>query len=56
MVRLREKVSGCLRTLAGAEDFAVLRSYVATAAKHAMGCRHVLTELVQGRPWLGVIA
>lgn len=54
MVRLREKVSGCLRTLTGAEDFAAIRSYLATAAKHSMGFLHVLTELVQGRPWLPV--
>lgn len=54
MVRLREKVSGCLRTVAGAEDFASIRSYLATAAKHGMGFLHVLTELVQGRPWLPV--
>lgn len=56
MVRLREKVSGCLRTVAGAEDFAAIRSYLATAAKHSMGFLHVLTELVQGRPWLPVTA
>jgi transposase len=54
MVRLREKVSGCLRTVTGAEDFAAIRSYLATAAKHGMGFLHVLTELVQGRPWLPV--
>jgi transposase len=52
MVRLREKVSGCLRTLTGARDFAAIRSYLATAAKHGMGFLHVLVELVQGRPWL----
>ncbi|HEX5116301.1 MAG TPA: IS66 family transposase [Pseudonocardiaceae bacterium] len=54
MVRLREKVSGCLRTLTGAHDFAAIRSYLATAAKHGMGFLHVLTELVQGNPWLPV--
>lgn len=54
MVRLREKVSGCLRTLVGAEDFAAIRSYLATAAKHEVGLFHVLIELVQGRPWLPV--
>ncbi len=52
MVRLREKVSGCLRTLVGAEDFAVVRSYLATATKHGMEFLHVLAELVQGRPWM----
>jgi hypothetical protein len=56
MVRLREKVSGCLRTFAGAEDFAVIRSYLATAAKHGMGFLDVLTELVQGRAWFPATA
>jgi hypothetical protein len=37
MVRLREKVSGCLRTLTGAKDFAAIRSYLATAANMASG-------------------
>lgn len=50
MARLREKGSGCLRTLAGAEDFAAIRSYLATAAKHSMGFLHVLTELVRAVP------
>jgi hypothetical protein len=54
MVRLREKVSGCTRTLAGAEHFAAIRSYLATAAKHGIGFLHALTELVAGRPWLPI--
>jgi hypothetical protein len=29
-VRLRQKISGCWRTLAGAEAFLALRSYVST--------------------------
>jgi hypothetical protein len=52
MVRLREKVSGCLRTVAGAEDFAAIRSYQATAAKHGIGFLRALTDLIQGRPWI----
>lgn len=56
MVRLREKVSGCMRTLAGARDFAAIRSYLATATKHSIGFLHALTELVAGRPWLPITA
>jgi hypothetical protein len=54
MVRLREKVSGCLRTLTRARDFAAIHSYLATAAKHGMEFLRVLADLVKGRPWLPV--
>jgi hypothetical protein len=43
-------------TLAGARDFAVIRSYLATAAKHGMGFFYVLAELVLGRPLLPTTA
>ena len=39
MAKIKQKVSGCLRTLAGVQDFAAMRVYLATAAKH--GRRHV---------------
>ncbi|MFK0297453.1 hypothetical protein ACIQU6_44330 [Streptomyces sp. NPDC090442] len=34
MAKLRIKVSGCLRTLQGAQDFAAIRTYLATADRH----------------------
>jgi hypothetical protein len=34
MVKLRQKVSGCLRTLTGARQFCAIPSYLPTAAKH----------------------
>jgi hypothetical protein len=34
MIKLRQKVSGCLRTLTGAQQFCTTRSYLTTAAKH----------------------
>jgi transposase len=52
MIRLREKVSGCMRTITGAQEFAAIRSYLATAAKHGIGFLHALTELVTGHPWI----
>jgi hypothetical protein len=52
MVKLQQKISGCWRTLAGAEAFLALRSYVATARKHGVNPLVVLRQLVAGHPWL----
>ena len=52
MVKIKQKVSGCLRTLAGAQDFAATRSYLSTAAKHGRRPFDVLTELTSGNVWI----
>lgn len=52
MIKLRQKVSGCLRTLTGAQQFCTIRSYLATAAKHGVHFFEALTTLAEGRPWL----
>jgi hypothetical protein len=52
MIKVRQKVSGCLRTLTGASQFCIIRSYLATAAKHRIGLLDALTRLAIGRPWL----
>ena len=52
MIKLRQKVSGCLRTLTGATQFCAIRSYLSTAAKHGKHFLEVLVMLAQGRPWL----
>jgi transposase len=52
MVKLQQKISGCWRTLAGAEAFLAVRSYVATARKHGVNPLVVLRRLVAGHPWL----
>jgi transposase len=52
MVKLRQKISGCLRTLAGAQQFCAIRSYLATAAKHGINLLDALTQLAAGDPWL----
>ena len=43
MPKLKQKTSGCFRTVAGAEDFAVIRSYIATLRKQG---RDVFDALV----------
>ncbi len=52
MIKLRQKVSGCLRTISGAEQFCAIRSYLATARKHDLGFFPALTTLAEGHPWL----
>jgi transposase len=52
MIKLRQKVSGCLRTLAGARQFCAIRSYLSTAAKHGKHFFEVLVMLAEGHPWL----
>jgi hypothetical protein len=52
MVKLQQKISGCWRTLVGAEAFLAVRSYVATARKHGANPLIVLRQLFAGRPWL----
>jgi hypothetical protein len=56
MIKIRQKVSGCLRTLAGAEQFCVIRSYLATTAKHGLGLMDSLTRLTNRSPWLPSMA
>jgi transposase len=51
-VKLQQKISACWRTLQGLSDFAVLRSYLSTAAKHGKDTLDVLRELFTTGPWL----
>lgn len=50
MIKLRQKVSGCLRTLTGAKQFCAIRSYLSTAAKHGHNFFDTLVMLAEGRP------
>ena len=52
MAKLRQKISGSMRTLTGAEHFAALRSYIATTVKHDLGTLDALTMLTTDNPWL----
>ncbi|MFZ5852559.1 MAG: IS66 family transposase [Actinomycetota bacterium] len=52
MIKLRQKVSGCLRTLTGARQFRAICSYLSTAATHGKRLLDVLVMLTEGRPWL----
>jgi transposase len=52
MSKLRIKISGCMRSTTGAEEFCALRSYLATAARHGIGALEALTGAFQGNPWI----
>ena len=51
MTKLKQKVSGCLRTLTGARQFCAIRSYLSTAAKHGLNFFDALVMLAEGEPW-----
>jgi transposase len=55
MVKVRQKISGAMRTLTGAEHFCHLRSYLATATKHGINQLDALMQLASGRPWIPAV-
>jgi transposase len=56
MIKLRQKISGCLRTLTGARQFCAIRSYLSTAAKHGTCFFDALVMLTEGQPWIPAAA
>ena len=56
MAKLKQKVSGCLRTLTGARQFCAIRSYLSTAAKHGLPFFSALVMLTEGQPWMPAAA
>ena len=52
MSKLRIKVSGCMRSMAGAETFCVIRSYLATASRYGIGWLDALIRAAEGDPWI----
>ena len=56
MAKLKQKVSGCLRTITGARQFCAIRSYLSTAAKHGLTFISALVMLTEGQPWMPAAA
>ncbi len=52
MTKIRQKISGTMRTQKGAAHFADLRSYLQTTAKHGIEALTALTQLTSRNPWL----
>lgn len=51
-VKVKQRSGGGWRTLDGLADFAIIWSYLSTAAKHGLGHLDVLVELFTTGPWL----
>jgi transposase len=52
LIKLQQKISGSWRSLAGADDFCAIRSYVSTMKKHGYGVLEGLQRVFIGDPWL----
>lgn len=51
MMKVRQKISGCFRTLHGAVRFCTLRSYLSTARKHGLSMFSALVDAFSGTPF-----
>jgi transposase len=52
MSKLRIKVSGSMRSMAAAQAFCAIRSYLSTAAEHSIGKLDALTRAASGSAWI----
>ncbi|GEP27965.1 MULTISPECIES: transposase [Cryobacterium] len=52
MVKFRQKISGCLRSIAGTEHIVVIRSVMSTVRKQAVIEFEVLLDAPTGNSWL----
>jgi transposase len=51
MFKVKQKVSGCFRTMEGAQNFAVIMSFIATARKHGLSAFHAIKDALNGYPF-----
>ncbi len=52
MVKVKQKVSGCFRTLEGAERFGHIRGYISTARKNAKNVFEAIRDAFGGTPFI----
>ena len=49
MPKVKQRISGCFRTLLGAENFCTIRSYLDTARKQGFGMLHAMCAVFSGQ-------
>jgi transposase len=52
MIKVRQKISGCFRTLRGAQMFCRIRSYLSTCRKQGHNLWEAIQKAVVGRPFI----
>jgi transposase len=52
MIKVRQKISGCFRTLKGAQMFCRIRSYLSTCRKQGHNLWEGIQRAVAGRPFI----
>jgi len=52
MIKLKQKISGCFRTLDGAQCFARIRSYLSTCRKQGINLWDACFQAALGQPFL----
>jgi hypothetical protein len=52
MIKVHQKISGCFRTLLGAEIFARIRSYVSTSRKQGVNVLLAISDALRGHPFI----
>jgi transposase len=52
MVKVKQKVSGCFRTVEGAEQFGRARAYISTARKNAVNIFDAIKNAFGGKPFI----
>lgn len=54
MMKVKQKISGAFRTLAGAQVFCDIRGYLSTARKHGLNMIRVIFDAFAGNPFIPV--